>query len=34
MLDWFKKLMPKEEKFFDLFDQHATHISAGGRESW
>lgn len=23
MLDWFKKLMPKEEKFFDLFESHA-----------
>jgi predicted phosphate transport protein (TIGR00153 family) len=24
MLDWFKKLMPKEEKFFDLFEAHAA----------
>ncbi len=24
MLDWFKKLMPKEEKFFDLFESHAS----------
>ena len=24
MLDWFKKLMPKEEKFFDLFEAHAV----------
>lgn len=24
MLDWFKKLMPREEKFFDLFEAHAA----------
>src|SRR5215210_761995 len=24
MLDWLRTLMPKEERFFDLFEQHAT----------
>jgi predicted phosphate transport protein (TIGR00153 family) len=24
MLGWFRALMPKEEQFFELFDQHAT----------
>lgn len=28
----FSKLMPKEGKFFDLFDAHAEMISRGGRE--
>jgi hypothetical protein len=25
----FKKIMPKEERFFDLFDQHAACLTAG-----
>jgi predicted phosphate transport protein (TIGR00153 family) len=29
MLGWFKALMPKEERFFDLFVQHATIVVAG-----
>jgi predicted phosphate transport protein (TIGR00153 family) len=29
MLDWFQRLMPKEDKFFDLFQQHAAVIVAG-----
>jgi predicted phosphate transport protein (TIGR00153 family) len=29
MLGWFKALMPKEERFFVLFVQHATVIVAG-----
>lgn len=29
MLRWFHKLMPKEERFFDLFAKHAEVISAG-----
>jgi predicted phosphate transport protein (TIGR00153 family) len=29
MLGWFKALMPKEERFFALFVQHATVIVAG-----
>jgi uncharacterized protein len=29
MLGWFKALMPKEERFFPLFEQHATIVVAG-----
>jgi len=29
MLGWFKALMPKEERFFALFVQHATIVVAG-----
>ena len=29
MLSWFQALMPKEERFFDLFDRHAVSIVAG-----
>jgi uncharacterized protein len=29
MLDWFRALLPKEERFFDLFEQHATLVIAG-----
>ena len=29
MLSWFQALMPKEERFFDLFDGHAVTIVAG-----
>jgi predicted phosphate transport protein (TIGR00153 family) len=29
MLGWFKALMPKEERFFGLFVQHATIVVAG-----
>jgi uncharacterized protein len=29
MLGWFKALMPKEERFFALFAQHATIVVAG-----
>jgi len=31
MLDWFKKLMPKEEKFFDLFEAHAAKAKEAAR---
>ena len=31
MLDWFKKLMPKEEKFFDLFEAHAATAAEAAR---
>lgn len=31
MLDWFKKLMPKEEKFFDLFEAHAAIAGKAAR---
>ena len=29
MLSWFQALMPKEERFFELFTQHATIVVAG-----
>jgi predicted phosphate transport protein (TIGR00153 family) len=31
MLSWFQALMPKEERFFDLFDRHAETLVAGSR---
>src|SRR6202047_1262216 len=29
MLGWFQSLMPKEERFFQLFEKHATIVVAG-----
>lgn len=29
MLDWFHALMPKEERFFDLFAEHSRSVVAG-----
>jgi uncharacterized protein Yka (UPF0111/DUF47 family) len=29
MLGWFKALMPKEDRFFALFEQHATIVVTG-----
>ena len=29
MLGWFQAIMPKEDKFFDLFEQHASLVVAG-----
>lgn len=29
MLDWFQKLLPKEDKFFDLFELHSKTLVAG-----
>ena len=29
MLGWFQAMMPKEDKFFDLFEQHAALVVAG-----
>lgn len=29
MLGWFQAIMPKEDRFFDLFEQHATIVVAG-----
>jgi uncharacterized protein len=29
MLGWFRAMMPKEERFFDLFDQHARTLVLG-----
>src|SRR3712207_2950209 len=31
MMRWFHALMPKEEQFFELFDQHATAVVAGAQ---
>lgn len=31
MLSWFQALMPREERFFDLFDRHAETLVAGSR---
>jgi uncharacterized protein Yka (UPF0111/DUF47 family) len=31
MLGWFKALMPKEDRFFGLFDLHAQTVLAGAR---
>ncbi len=32
MLGWFQAMMPKEERFFDLFTQHARIIVACAEE--
>jgi uncharacterized protein len=29
MLDWFQALMPKEDRFFDLFARHSRTLVAG-----
>ena len=29
MLNWFRAIMPKEDRFFDLFEQHANLVLAG-----
>src|ERR1044071_8887034 len=29
MMSWFRALMPKEDRFFDLFEQHATLVVQG-----
>lgn len=31
MLRWFQALMPKEERFFDMFEAHAATLCAGAR---
>ncbi len=31
MLAWFQALLPKEERFFDLFEAHAATLTAGAR---
>lgn len=31
MLSWFQALMPREERFFDLFDRHAETLVAGSK---
>jgi predicted phosphate transport protein (TIGR00153 family) len=32
MMNWFQALMPKEERFFDLFEAHAGLIDAGAKD--
>jgi predicted phosphate transport protein (TIGR00153 family) len=32
MMSWFQALMPKEERFFDLFETHVASICAGAKE--
>lgn len=29
MMEWFQRLMPREDKFFDLFEAHAATLIAG-----
>jgi hypothetical protein len=29
LMRWFRALLPKEERFFDLFDQHAKTVVQG-----
>ena len=31
MLGWFHRLLPREEKFFDLFDRHSQTVVAGAQ---
>jgi predicted phosphate transport protein (TIGR00153 family) len=31
MLNWFQALMPKEERFFDMFEAHAAVLTQGAR---
>jgi uncharacterized protein len=31
MLQWFQRLMPRQEKFFPLFERHAEVLVAGAR---
>jgi uncharacterized protein Yka (UPF0111/DUF47 family) len=31
MLGWFQRLLPKEAKFFDLFESHAVTLVAGAK---
>jgi uncharacterized protein Yka (UPF0111/DUF47 family) len=32
MVAWFRRMLPREERFFDLFDRHAGFIAAGAQE--
>ena len=29
VMNWFQRLMPREDKFFDLFEAHAATLVAG-----
>ena len=31
MLSWFQAMLPKEERFFDMFEAHAETLTAGAR---
>jgi uncharacterized protein len=31
MLDWFRAIMPKEDRFFDLFEKHSETLVAGAQ---
>ena len=31
MMGWFRRLMPREDRFFDLFARHAATLVAGAR---
>ncbi|MCK9552289.1 MAG: nuclease PIN, partial [Aquamicrobium sp.] len=32
MLGWFRKMLPREDKFFDLFERH-SHAVVGAAEA-
>jgi hypothetical protein len=32
MLNWFRKLLPREDRFFDLFERHSRTV-VGGAEA-
>ncbi|TIU43282.1 MAG: nuclease PIN, partial [Mesorhizobium sp.] len=32
MLGWFRKLLPREDRFFDLFERHSRTV-VGGAEA-
>jgi uncharacterized protein len=32
MVAWFRRLLPREERFFEMFDRHAGFIAAGASE--
>ena len=31
-MSWFQAMLPKEERFFDMFEAHAATLTAGARE--
>src|SRR4051812_37885849 len=32
MLRWFRRLMPREERFFDMYERHSAIVLRGARE--
>ncbi|MBX6374295.1 MAG: DUF47 domain-containing protein [Acetobacteraceae bacterium] len=32
MVAWFRRILPREERFFELFDRHAEFVAAGAAE--